>query len=100
MFDDVLSQARGHNVDLGRVVLNHPNLNPNLNNSIVVPLQSWETLNADTVISEITKVLNSNETIPVDKHLLVTVGSIAMLKGGSWNGNKLAVTSQLDPIIL
>lgn len=70
MFDDVLSQARGHDADLGRVVLSHPNLI----NPIVVPLQSWENLNADAVMSEITKVLNSNETIPVDEHLLVTVG--------------------------
>lgn len=36
MFDDVLSQARGHNADLGRVVLSHPNLN----NPIIVPPQS------------------------------------------------------------
>uniref|UniRef100_K1PT52 Uncharacterized protein n=1 Tax=Magallana gigas TaxID=29159 RepID=K1PT52_MAGGI len=49
MFDDVLSQARGHDADLGRVVLSHPNLN----NPIVVPLQSWEKLNANTVMSEI-----------------------------------------------
>lgn len=27
MFNDVLSQARGHDADLGRVVLSHPNLN-------------------------------------------------------------------------
>lgn len=88
MFDDVLSQARGHDADLGRVVLSHPSLN----NRIVVPLQSWENLNADTVMSEITKVLNSNEAIPVDEHLLVTVGSIDLPKGGSWSGNKLSVT--------
>lgn len=75
MYNDVLSQARGHEANLGRVVLSHPNLN----NPIVVPLQSWDNLNADTVISEITKVLNSNETIPVDEHLLVTVGSIDFL---------------------
>lgn len=93
MFDDVLSQARGHDADLGRVVLSHPNLN----NSIVVPLQSWEKLNADTVMSEITKVLNSNETIPVDEHLLVTVGSIDLPKGGTWSGNKLPVTSLFGP---
>uniref|UniRef100_A0A8W8MKN2 Uncharacterized protein n=1 Tax=Magallana gigas TaxID=29159 RepID=A0A8W8MKN2_MAGGI len=93
MFDDVLSQARGHDADLGRVVLSHLNLN----NSIVVPLQSWEKLNADTVMSEITKVLNSNETIPVDEHLLVTVGSIDLPKGGSWSGNKLPVTSLFGP---
>lgn len=44
-------------------------------------------------MSEITKVLNSNETIPVDEHLLVTVGSIDLPKGGGWSGNKLPVTS-------
>ncbi|KAK3105356.1 hypothetical protein FSP39_023301 [Pinctada imbricata] len=93
MLDDVLSQARGHDADLGRVVLSHPDLN----NSIVVPLQSWEKLNADTVMSEITKVLNSNETIPVDEHLLVTIGSINLPKGGSWSGNKLPVTSLFGP---
>lgn len=93
MFSDVLSRARGQDADLGRVVLSHPNLN----NPIVVPLQSWENLNADTVMSEITKVLNSNETIPVDEHLLVTVGSIDLPKGGSWSGNKLPVTSRFGP---
>lgn len=81
MLDDVLSQARGSDADLGRVVLSHPKSN----NAIVVPLQSWENLNSDTVMSEITKVLNSNENIPVDDHLLVTVGSISMMKGGSWS---------------
>jgi hypothetical protein len=93
MFDDVLSQARGHDANLGRVVLSHPNLN----NPIVAPLQSWENLNADTVMSEIIKVLNSNETIPVDEHLLVTVWSIDLPNSESWSGNKLAVTSLFGP---
>lgn len=39
------------------------------------------------------KVLNFNETIPVDEHLMVTVGSIDLLKGGSLSGNKLSATS-------
>lgn len=73
------SQARGHDADLGRVVLSHPNLN----NPIVVPLQN---LNADTVMSEITKVLNSNGTLSLDEHLLVTVGSIDLPKGGGGVG--------------
>lgn len=93
MFDDVLSQARGHDADLRRLVLSHPNLN----NPNVVSLQSWGNLNVDTVTSEITKVLNSNETIPIDEHLLVAVGSIDVLKGGSWSGNKLDVTSLFGP---
>lgn len=82
MFDDVLSQARGHDADLGRVVLSHPNLN----NPIVVPLQPLQNLDADTVMSEITKVLNSNETLSVGEHLLVTVGSIDLPKGGGGVG--------------
>ena len=89
MFDDLLSEARGHNADLGRVVLSHPSLN----NPIVVPLQSWEKLNADVVMGEITKVLNSNESLPIDENLLVTVGSIDIPKGGT----KLPVTSLFGP---
>lgn len=42
---------------------------------------------------EITKVLNSNESLQVDENLLVTVGSIDMPKGGS----KLPVTSLFGP---
>jgi hypothetical protein len=70
--DEVLQQARGHDADLGGVVLHHPDLI----NPIVVPLQSWENLNADTVLSEVTKVLNSNENIKDNEGLMVTVGSI------------------------
>lgn len=92
MFDDLLSEARGHDADLGRVVLSHPSLN----NPIVVPLQSWENLNADVVMSEITKVLNSNESLPVDENLLVTIGSIDLPKGGG-KPRKLPVTSLFGP---
>lgn len=92
MFDDLLSQARGHDADLGRVVLSHPSLN----NPIVVPLQSWEHLNADVVMEEITKVLNSNESVPVDENMIVTVGSIDIPKGGG-NPRKLTITSLFGP---
>ena len=92
MFDDLLSQARGHDADLGRVVISHPSLN----NAIVVPLQSWETLNADAVMSEIVKVLNSNESLPIDESLLVTIGSIDLPKGGG-NPRKLPITSLFGP---
>lgn len=78
MFDDLLSQAREHDANIGRVVISHPSLN----NAIVVPLQSWETLNADVVMSEIVKVLNSNESLSVDENILVTIGSIDLPKGG------------------
>lgn len=48
-------------------------------------------------MSEITKVLNSNETLFVYENLLVTVGTIDLPKGGSWSGNKLSVTSLFGP---
>lgn len=91
MFDDVLVEAKGDDSDLGRVVIQHPKLN----NAIVVSLRKWEDLNADTVMSEVTKVLNSNEDVPVDGDLIVTIGSIDMPKGGG--GNKLPITSLIGP---
>ena len=78
MFDDVLNQARGHDADLGRVVIHHSSLN----DPIVVPLQPWENLDAGTVMDHITKVLNSNEDLDVDESMMVTVGSIDIPKGG------------------
>ena len=45
------------------------------------------------VMGEITKVLNSNESLPIDENLLVTVGSIDIPKGGT----KLPVTSLFGP---
>lgn len=42
-------------------------------------------------MSEVTKVLNSNEDVPVDGDLIVTIGSIDMPKGRG--GNKLPITS-------
>lgn len=72
MFEDVLPLARGHNADLGCMVLNHPDLI----NPIVVPLQSWENINADTVLNEVTKVLNSNENIKVNDGFFTGHGRI------------------------
>ncbi|KAK3100662.1 hypothetical protein FSP39_023320 [Pinctada imbricata] len=79
MFDDVLSQARGHNADLGRVVIEHPSLS----DPIVVPLQPWENIDADEVMDQISKVLNSDEELELDENMTVTVGSINLPKGGA-----------------
>lgn len=46
MFDDLLSQARNNDADLGGLVISHPSLR----NAIVVPLQPWEQLTADVVM--------------------------------------------------
>lgn len=47
MFDYLLSLARGHDANLGGVVISHPSLS----NASVVSLQPWEQLNADVVIA-------------------------------------------------
>ena len=89
MFEDVLSQARGHDADLGRVIVQHPNLQ----NPMVVPLQPWENLNADVVMENISKVLNSHENLDCDENMTVTVGSISLPKGGA----KLPTTQLFGP---
>lgn len=61
MFDYLLSLARGHDANLGGVVISHPSLS----NASVVSLQPWEQLNADVVIGEIAKVLYSNESLTI-----------------------------------
>lgn len=94
MFDDLLSQARNNDADLGGLVISHPSLS----NAIVVPLQPWEQLTADVVMGEIAKVLNSNESLSIDKKLFVSVGSIGMPTGGG-NPRKLPNTSLFGPLI-
>ena len=42
MFDHVLKKAKGNNNDLGRVIINHPELN----NPVVVPLDKWSKIDS------------------------------------------------------
>ena len=81
MFDDVLDQARGNLAgnDLGRVIIQHDDLH----DPIVVPLQPWDQLNADTVMETIEKVLNSHQNLSVDESFDITVGSVDLPKGGA-----------------
>ncbi len=81
MFDDVLDQARGDLAgnDLGRVVIHHEGLH----DPIVVPLQPWDQLNADTVMAIIEKVLNSNKNLSIDESFEISIGSIDLPKGGA-----------------
>ena len=82
MFDDILDHARGDLAgnDLGRVVIHHAGLH----DAIVVPLQAWEKLNADTVMAIIEKVLNSNKNLSIDESFDISVGSIELPKGGAY----------------
>lgn len=86
MFDDVLSQVRENGSDIGSVVIQ----NRGLKAPIVIPLQKWDNLNADTVMDGITKDLNSNEELVVDDSMSVTIASITFPKG---SGGGLPITS-------
>ncbi|VDI57140.1 Hypothetical predicted protein [Mytilus galloprovincialis] len=77
MFDDVLGRARGNDYDLGRVIISHPELN----NSIVVPLDNWSNINSQRVMDAVENVLNSDENLPLDTAMQVTIGSIAVPSG-------------------
>ncbi|CAC5421906.1 unnamed protein product [Mytilus coruscus] len=77
MFDDVLNRAKGKNNDLGRVIIAHPELN----NSIVVPLDKWPNINSQRVMEAVENVLNSEENLPLDTAMEVTIGSINVPSG-------------------
>ena len=80
MFNGVLNQARGDLVgnDLGRVVVHHNGLH----DPIVVPLQPWDQLNANTIMDTIEKVLNGNQNLSMDESFDIVVGSVDLPKGG------------------
>lgn len=81
MFNDVLEQARGDLAgnDLGRVVIQHEVLH----DPIVVPLQPWDWLTADAVMSTLEKVLNSKKDLSIDESFEISIGSIDLPKGGA-----------------
>jgi hypothetical protein len=68
----LIDKTRGDDQDLGRVGITHPQLN----NPIVVPLQKWPLLNSNTVMDNIERVLNSEENLPLDAQMQITIGSI------------------------
>lgn len=75
----MLNQARSGLAgnDLGRVVIHHEGLpDPN-----IVPLQPWDQLNVDKVVPTIEKELNSNENLPVNDSLQITIELIDLPKG-------------------
>ena len=76
MFDDVLSKVKGGDGDLGRIVINHPDLN----HAIVVPLDKWSNINTDRVMDAIERVLNSDQNISIDNSLSIVIGKIKIPK--------------------
>ncbi|CAG2242131.1 unnamed protein product [Mytilus edulis] len=77
MFDDVLNKAKGNDNDLGRVIISHPELN----NSIVVPLDKRSNINSQRVMEAVENVLNSEENLPLDTSMHVTIGNITVPRG-------------------
>ena len=77
MFKNVLDKTRGDDQDLGLVGITHPQLN----NPIVVPIQKWSLLNSNTVMDNIEMVINSEENLPLDAQMQITIGSIAIPRG-------------------
>ena len=66
MFDQVLNETRGDLAgnDLGHIIIQHEGLH----NTIIIPLQPWDDINADVVMgTTIGKVLNSNQNLTVDE---------------------------------
>ena len=83
MFEDILDEARGDLAgnDLGRVVVHHDGLQ----DPIVVPLQPWDRLNADVVMGQIEKVLNSHQELAMNESFEITNGTINLPK---WSGRR------------
>lgn len=90
MFDDISDNVRGNPNDFGRVVVHGVHKNP-----IVVPLQTWDKLDSETVLDGITNVLNSNEELVVDDSLEISVGSIEVPSGSG--GSHLPITTLFGP---
>ena len=89
MFKNVLDKTRGDDQDLGLVGITHPQLN----NPIVVPIQKWSLLNSNTVMDNIERVINSEENLPLDAQMQITIGSIAIPRGSG----TLAITRLTGP---
>ena len=89
MFKNVLDKTRGDDQDLGLVGITHPQLN----NTIVVPIQKWSLLNSNTVMDNIERVINSEENLPLDAQMQITIGSIAIPRGSG----TLAITRLTGP---
>ncbi len=78
MFTDILSEAKAdiEPNDLAVVIVDHKSLD----NSIVVPLQPAEQIDANSVMSKIQNVLQSEESLTLNESVTVTVGTIHMPK--------------------
>ena len=81
MFDDMLNEVKAvyNGNDLGRVVIHHRGLN----NPIVIPLIALERLDADHIMQQVQRALNSNENLALDESFRVDVGVIQLPAGGA-----------------
>ena len=75
----ILKTSRGDAKDnnLGNLILHNDGLSKN----IAITLRPWVELNEDVAQEEITRVLQSNQDVPIDTGFQITVGSIEFLSG-------------------
>ncbi|CAG2253327.1 unnamed protein product [Mytilus edulis] len=80
LFDDILDTVRQDSDanSLARVIIEHNGLT----DPIVVSLRELNKMDSSIVMDEISKVLQSNEELPVDDSCTITVGRIDIPSGG------------------
>ena len=76
---EVLKTSRGDakDSDLVNLILH----NNGLSKDIAITLRPWGELNEDVALEEITRVLQSNQDVPIDPGFQITVGSIEIPSG-------------------
>ena len=79
VFNEILNEVRKESDEnsLARVIIEHNDLN----DPIVVPLQELNSMDSSSVLDEIVKVLQSNESLSVDQSCKAIVGSIKLPSG-------------------
>jgi len=83
VFNEIINDCRGtlSNQDLGNVTIS----TLELDNPIVIPLQPLKTLNGLTIMNKVSRVLNSNQSLALDKSFKVDVNLVQLVKGKGKN---------------
>ena len=80
MFDDVLAQATAgyDSDDIGRVVIHHDDIEP-----IVISLRKITELTSECIMEHVVNVLNSHQELSLDSSFMISIGLIALPRGGT-----------------
>ena len=85
MFTELVENLRQQlqDGDLVRIYMNHPDLHV----PIMVPTRKIEYFQAEDIMAEIEKVLQSEEELKLDEHFEIHVGTIKIPRGGRGSNN-------------